>query len=119
MRKLKREELARRIDATGMKPFAFAQAHGIVSESLRRWLNGQREPKIDNIRQLAEALHCDVSDISEWQIVIDADKMHQRDEQLDELRYLWTFLTDSQRQQVLALLRSIAEPKIKEEGKGE
>lgn len=114
MRRLKKEELARRIDATEMKPFAWAQANGFVYESLRRWLNGQREPKIGAIRRLADALHCDVSDISEWAIRIDPAKMAEREADLDELRYLWTFLTESQRQQVLALIRSIAEPKIKE-----
>ena len=110
MRKIKKDELARRIDATGMKPFAFAQQHGIVPESLRRWLNGQREPKIDNIRQLAEALHCTVEDISEWVHTLDLEKLDRIAKQEQELHHLWHLLTDDQQAQILALIRSIAEP---------
>ena len=71
MRTLKRDELARRIDATGLKPYAFAKKCGIVPESLRRWLNGARVPKVENIQKMAEFLHCSVADISEWAFVLD------------------------------------------------
>ena len=78
MRRLKKDALAKRIDETGMTPFAFAKKNGITPESLRRWLNGQRDPKIDNIIQLAAALHCDVSDISEWISTDDASDTEDR-----------------------------------------
>jgi len=116
MRRLKKEELARRIDATGMKPYAFAVKHGIVPESLRRWLNGQREPKIDNIRELASALGCDVTDISEWVIVVDRARMAKQREQEEKLLHYWLYLTEDQQQQILNLVKSIAQGAIKKEG---
>ena len=112
-RVIRRAELAKRIDATGMTPFAFAKANGIVPESLRRWLNGQREPKVDHIQKLADALHCTVWDISDW--VLDEEKIRQHKEQIEELDHLWGYLTKAQRTQILAMVRSIAEPAMKAE----
>jgi len=108
-RKINREELSRRIDGTGMKPFAFAKANGIVPESLRRWLNGQREPKIDNIRQIAEALHCDVDDISCLEIEVDFSKLDKVEFEVEEIRHLWGYLPPDQRISILNLIRTIAE----------
>ena len=95
-----------------MKPHAFAIKHGIVPESLRRWLNGQREPKIDNIQELAAALECDITDISEWVIVVDRARLEGQKAQEEELLHYWMYLPEDQRQQILNLIKSIAQGAI-------
>ena len=92
----------------GMKPFAFAQKHGFVPESLRRWLNGQREPKIEHIRKLADALNCTVEDISSWAHEVDKSKLAQYERELEEITGLWSRLTAEQRSAVMQLVRSMA-----------
>jgi len=114
MLRLRGDKVREMIAATGLSVRAWGIEHGFPQGTLSNWLQGTRNIKKSMLVRLAEALHCDVTEISMIVVPIDQEKMSRRDEQLDELRYLWTFLTDAQRQQVLALLRSIAEPKIKE-----
>lgn len=113
MRKLKREELSRRIDATGMKPAPWAVANGLNDESVRMWLNGGRDPKIGSIRKLADALNCTVEDISSWVHEVDKSKLAQYERELEEITGLWVHLTVDQRKSILDLVRTIAGSNMK------
>ena len=117
MRKLLKHEVERRIEQTGMRPFAFAKAYGITPESLRKWLKGLRTPKIQHIQKLAKALNCDISDISEIAIKIDQDKIKRRNAIIEEMDALSVYLTDQELQAILNLVRAWIEGRRKEERK--
>ena len=117
MRKLLKHEVERRIEQTGMRPFAFAKAYGITPESLRKWLKGLRSPKIQHIQKLAGALNCDISDISKIAIKIDQDKIKRRNAIIEEMDAFSVYLTDQELQAILNLVRAWIEGRRKEERK--
>lgn len=111
MRRLLTQEVLRRIEETGLTPFAFAKSFGFTPESLRRWLNGDRNPRIQYIQQLSQALRCRVSDISELVIVIDHDKISRKNAIIDEIEALSVYLTQAEMQAILVFVRSLADTK--------
>ena len=115
MRKLLKHEVERRIEQTGMRPFAFAKAYGITPESLRKWLKGLRSPKIQHIQKLAKVLGCEISDISEIQIKIDQDKIKRRNAIIEELDALSVYLTEKELRGILELVKTMVEIRQKEE----
>lgn len=62
---LKSQELRSRIEKTGLTIPEFAQQHGFQADTIRKYCRGVLNAKRNKILQLANALHCELKDISE------------------------------------------------------
>ncbi|NCC69885.1 MAG: XRE family transcriptional regulator, partial [Clostridia bacterium] len=62
----KREAVPEMLKQRRMSLREFSTRAGLSSSSVSAWLRGAREPKLSNIRKMAQALNCKVSDISEY-----------------------------------------------------
>ena len=62
---LKSQELRSRIEKTGLTIPEFAQQYGFQADTLRKYCRGVLNAKRNKILQLANALHCELKDISE------------------------------------------------------
>lgn len=61
------EELKKRREAAGLSRDALAQLSGVSAMSIRRYENGEREPRLDAVTKLAAALDCTIFDfVDNW-----------------------------------------------------
>ena len=57
------EKLKQIIKDKGVRVEGLADVLGINKSTIYRWINGEREPKIDNIMKLCKALGISIEDI--------------------------------------------------------
>jgi len=95
-----------------MKPAPWAVKNGLNDESVRMWLKGGRVAKVGSIKKLADALGCNIEDISYWEHTVDFDSISQKNEEIDEIISRWGYLSAQQRQSILMIVRTFAEPNM-------
>ena len=111
MLKIKETKVRELIARTGLSVRAWGIEHGFPQSTLSNWLNGTRHIKRCQLLKLTDELHVsDASEIAEIVFVLDPEKIAKTAEKEQELICLWRLLTDDQQAQILALIRSIAEP---------
>ena len=109
MRKLNTEKIRKLIERSGDSIQQFALCNGIPPDSLRKWLRGDRNAKKGNIETLAAALHCSIEEISEIVMEIDPGEIDAFERDMDELRGLWGYLSKSQQENHLKMIRETAD----------
>lgn len=61
------EQIKKRREAAGLSRDALAQLSGVSAMSIRRYENGEREPRLDAMTKIAAALDCAVFDfVDNW-----------------------------------------------------
>lgn len=115
MRELSRQKLQKQIENCGLTPFAFARKYGFTYESLRRWLNGERNAKISNIQQLATALRCEIEDITDVVFEFDPTQVVQLEQDRETICGLFGYLNDDQRNSIIQMAEVIADANKKME----
>ena len=63
--KLKKQEFLTRLERSGRSRAEFAHQCGISRQSITAWINGERNPKPNNVKIMADALLCGIDDIAE------------------------------------------------------
>lgn len=105
MKKLNRQKLQRKIEETGDTAFAFAKKHGFTYETLRRWLNGEREAKISNITKLCFALECPISDIADFVFVNKDEEEAELTADKEEICRIFDLISEQQRFALINMAR--------------
>lgn len=109
MRKLDRQKLQEKIEKTGDTTFAFAKKHGFTYETLRRWLNGEREAKISNITKLACALNCSIEEITFFYRELNLSVISELEADREEIHGLLGNLNKEQRQVIIQMAQTISD----------
>lgn len=74
--RLKSEEFLRRLDRIGETRAGFARRCKISRQSITAWIDGERNPKMSNVKVMADALRCRIGDIAEPTTGIETAAMH-------------------------------------------
>lgn len=74
--KLKKTEFLSRLERIGDSRSDFAHRCGISRQSMSAWINGDRNPKPNNVKIMADALHCGIEDIAEPSTRLESVAIH-------------------------------------------
>ena len=112
MLKLKKKEVQNRIARTGLSVTQFAADHGFRQSTLASWITGARNPKRNNIFELADALHCQPEEIAEIVCVMDDSEETVTDEK-NQLIFYWNLLDEAQRESILGVMGAMVKARGK------
>lgn len=98
------ENIRKKMKQAGISQNELARRAGLSSSGMSTIINGTFEPRMDNLRQIAQALGCPLSDLLDEP---DAQKEQEvpEDPLLDQLRNIAQQLTPERRQRLLDFAR--------------